>query len=79
MRESATSIYDPNIVPLQYRDTIVETYVQALRVVFLIIVGFVLLNALSGAMLKEHTLYDNLDRVEVRRENENEIDADTTV
>ena len=39
-----------------------ETYVQALRVVLLMTVGFVVLNFLSGAMLEEHTLHDNLER-----------------
>ena len=49
-------------MPLEVRDVIIETYVQALRVVFLITVGFVFLNTLSGAMLEEHTLHDNLER-----------------
>lgn len=39
-----------------------ETYVQALRVAFLMTVGFVVLNLLSGVMLEEHTLHDNLER-----------------
>ena len=63
MRESATSIYNPDIVPFEYRDVIVDTYVQALRVVFLITVGFVVLNFFSGLMLEEHTLHDNLERL----------------
>jgi len=62
VRESATSIWDPEIVPLEVRDVIIETYVQALRVVFLITLGFVFLNTLSGAMLEEHTLHENLER-----------------
>jgi len=62
VRESATSIYDPNIVPIEFREVIVETYVQALRVVFLMTLGFVGLNFLSGVMLEEHTLHDNLER-----------------
>jgi hypothetical protein len=41
---------------------IVETYVQALRVVFLMTIGFVVLNFFSGLMLEEHTLHDNLER-----------------
>ena len=47
---------------------IIETYVQALRVVFLITVGFVFLNTLAGAMLEEHTLHDNLERRRVEAE-----------
>ena len=39
-----------------------DTYVQALRVVFLLTVGFVFLNTLSGVFLDEHTLHDNLER-----------------
>ena len=35
---------------------------QALRVVFLMTLGFVGLNFLSGVMLEEHTLHDNLER-----------------
>jgi hypothetical protein len=62
VRESATTIYDPDIVPVEVRGVIVETYVQALRVVFLVTVGFVVLNAVAGAMLEEHTLHDNLER-----------------
>lgn len=49
-------------MPIEIRGVIVDTYVQALRVVFLMTVGFVFLNTLSGALLKEHTLHDNLDR-----------------
>ena len=44
------------------RDVVIDTYVQALRVVFLITVGFVFLNTLAAAMLEEHTLHDNLER-----------------
>lgn len=64
MRESAATIYDPDTVPVELRGIIIETYVQALQVVFLITVGFVFLNAIAGAMLKEHTLHDNLERRE---------------
>jgi hypothetical protein len=52
---------------------IVETYVQALRVAFLMTVGFVVLNLLSGVMLEEHTLHDNLER----RVDHGENDGDT--
>jgi len=62
VRESATSIYNSEIVPVEVRGIIIETYVQALRVVFLIVVGFVALNTVAGAMLEEHTLHDNLER-----------------
>ena len=51
-------------MPLELRGIIIATYVQALQVVFLMTVGFVFLNAISGAMLKEHTLHDNLERRE---------------
>lgn len=44
------------------REMVIETYVQALRVVFAFTVGFVLLNLISGAMLDEHTLHDNIER-----------------
>jgi hypothetical protein len=63
VRESASSIYDPEIVPLEYRAAIIETYVQALRVVFLMTVVFVLLNAIAGAMLREKMLYNKIDRL----------------
>jgi hypothetical protein len=49
-------------VPPEIRNVIVETYVQALRIVFLMTLGFVGLNFLSGLMLEEHTLHDNLER-----------------
>ena len=62
VRESALSIYDPSVVPIELRETIVQTYVQALRVVFVLTVGFVLMNLISGAMLDEHTLHDNIER-----------------
>jgi hypothetical protein len=68
VRESARTIYDPEVVPIEYRGVIIETYVQALRVVFLITVGFVFLNTLAGAMLEEHTLHDNLERRRVEAE-----------
>jgi len=41
---------------------VIETYVQALRVTFFIIVGFVVLNTISGAFLEEHVLHDNIER-----------------
>jgi hypothetical protein len=41
---------------------IIDTYVQALRIVFLMTVGFVFLNAIAGSLLEEHKLYDNLER-----------------
>lgn len=72
MRESATSIYNPDIVPVEIREVIVETYVQALRVVFLMTLGFVIFNFLSGAMLQEHTLHDNLERRADNGENEDD-------
>jgi hypothetical protein len=77
VRESAASIYDPDIVPLEIRGVIIETYVQALRVVFLMTVGFVFLNAIAGSMLEEHHLHDNLERRAV--ETESESDNDTEV
>jgi hypothetical protein len=56
---------------------IVETYVQALRVVFLMTVGFVVLNFLSGVMLEEHILHDNLERRPDDGENETETEVET--
>lgn len=53
-----------------------ETYVQALRVVLLMTVGFVVLNFLSGVMLEENTLHDNLERRPDNEENENEIETE---
>jgi hypothetical protein len=58
VRESASSIYDPKTVPIEYREVIIETYLDALKVIFLMTVGFVL-NTLIGAMLGEHPLNDN--------------------
>jgi hypothetical protein len=67
VRESASSIYDPEIVPVEYRAVIIETYVQALRVVFLMTVGFVVLNTLAGAMLQERKYRERLaDESEIR-------------
>jgi hypothetical protein len=54
-------------VPPAIRGIVIETYVQAIRVVFLMTVGFVLLNALCGAFLEEHTLHDNLERSTTQR------------
>jgi len=62
IRESALSIYDPSVVPIELRETVIQTYVQALQVVFALTVGIVLLNLISGAMLDEHTLHDNIER-----------------
>lgn len=62
------TIYDPDIVPIEYRGVIIDTYVQALRVVFLMTVGFVFLNTLAGALLDEHTLHDNLERRRIEAE-----------
>jgi hypothetical protein len=58
---------------VELRGVIIETYVQALQVVFMMTVGFVFLNAISGAMLDEHTLHDNLER----RPDESSSDSDT--
>jgi hypothetical protein len=44
---------------MEYREVIIETYLEALKVVFLMTVGFVLLNTLIGAMLREHPLHHN--------------------
>jgi hypothetical protein len=49
-------------VPIELRGVIIDTYVQALRIVFLMTVGFVFLNAVAGSLLKEHKLHDNLER-----------------
>jgi hypothetical protein len=62
VRESAATIYDPEIVPLELRAVIIDTYVQALRIVFSMTVGFVFLNAIAGSLLEEHKLHDNLER-----------------
>lgn len=71
MRESASSIYDPEIVPVEYRTVIIETYVQALRVVFLMTVGFVVLNTLAGAMLQERNYLERLADESEIRDNDN--------
>lgn len=76
MRESAATIYDPEIVPVEIRGVIIETYIQALRVSFLMTVGFAFLNLLSGAMLEEHTLHDNLERTTDNAENEQQTSAE---
>ena len=60
------------------RGVIVETYVQALRVVFLMTLGFVVLNGICGAMLEEHTLHDNLERREDCNESENDTIGDSS-
>jgi hypothetical protein len=49
---------------------VIQTYVQALRVVFALTVVFVLLNLISGAMLEEHTLHDNIERTVQNEETE---------
>jgi hypothetical protein len=58
---------------VELRGVIIETYVQALQVVFMMTVGFVFLNAIAGAMLDEHTLHDNLERTP----DESSSDSDT--
>jgi hypothetical protein len=75
VRESAATIYDPDIVPLEIRPVIIETYVQALRMVFILTIGFVVLNVLAGAILDEHTLHDNLERRVEPAEDEQEEGA----
>lgn len=57
-------------MPVEVRGIVIETYVQALRVVFLMTMGFVVLNFLSGVMLKEYTLHDNLERRVENSEND---------
>ena len=66
-------------MPIEIRGVIVDTYVQALRVVFLMTVGFVFLNTLSGALLQEHTLHDNLERTPLPSSEVNgaEVDGET--
>jgi hypothetical protein len=49
---------------------VIQTYVQALRVVFAFTVVFVLLNLISGSMLGEHTLHDNIERTVQNEERE---------
>jgi hypothetical protein len=71
VRESAATIYDPEIVPLELRGVIIDTYVQALRIVFLMTVGFVFLNAIAGSLLEEHKLHDNLERRASRTDESN--------
>lgn len=63
VRESVAAIYDPEIVPIEVRGVIVESYVQALRVVFLMTIGFVVLGTLSGSFMKEHPLDNALERI----------------
>jgi UPF0716 family protein affecting phage T7 exclusion len=60
------------VVPIEYRGIIIDTYVQALRIVFLMTISFVFLNTVAGAMLEEHTLHDNLER---RREEAEESET----
>jgi hypothetical protein len=74
VRESAASIYDENIVPLEYRPVIIEIYVRALRVVFLMTVGFVCLNTIAGSFMEEHHLHDNLERRANEAETENAVE-----
>lgn len=49
-------------MPIELRGVIIDTYVQALQIVFLMTLGFVFLNAVAGSLLKEHKLHDNLER-----------------
>lgn len=60
---------------MKLRGVIIDTYVQALQVVFMITVGFVLLNAVAGSLLEEHTLHDNIERRAEGSESESENDA----
>lgn len=69
VRESVSSIYDPDIVSVEYRTVIIETYIQALKVVFLMTVVFVLLNMIAGAMVREYALHNNLAPLAVEPEN----------
>lgn len=61
-------------MPVELREVIIATYVQALQIVFLMTVGFVLMNAVAGSMLDEHTLHDNLER----RSDVSSSDSDTS-
>jgi hypothetical protein len=70
VRQSATNIYDTAIVPLELRAVIIEIYVHALRVVFIVTLGFVFLNVLAAMMLKEHKLHDKIGRGEEEGETE---------
>ena len=62
VRQSAENIYDPEIVPLDLRPMVIQVYVHALRAVFIVTTGFVVLNLLTGMMLKEHTLHEKIGR-----------------
>ena len=75
VRESASTIYDPDTVPLEIRPVIIETYVQALKVVFWITVGIVVVNGVVVSMLGEHHLHDNLERRPAEGESEREREA----
>ena len=64
VRQSAENIYDPEIVPLDLRPTVIGIYVCALRAVFIVTTVIVALNLCTGMMLKEHTLSEKLGRSE---------------
>jgi hypothetical protein len=75
IRESAASIYDEDIVPLEDRPMIIDIYVKAMRVVFLMTVGFVILNTIAGSFMEEHHLHDNLERRADAGETESDADG----
>jgi hypothetical protein len=64
VRQSTESIYDPDIVPLDLRVTVINSYVGALRAVFIVTTAIVAFNLCSGLMLKEHRLCEGIDQCE---------------
>ncbi|KAK5695579.1 hypothetical protein LTR17_024565 [Elasticomyces elasticus] len=56
------SVEEIHFVPDGWHDGVLEAYVEALRGVWTVILGFSVLAALASLFLRQHTLYKSLDR-----------------
>lgn len=59
IRDSADVIRD---LPASWKEGVIEAHVNALRGVWVVILGFALLAAFTSVFIKQHTLYSSLDR-----------------
>jgi MFS family permease len=67
VRKSIQSIYNPNIVRIEYRPVIIKSYVQAIHHAFYLSTGWGVLSIVAGLIMREHELPSTIDRSRVRR------------
>ncbi|KAK3112337.1 hypothetical protein LTR53_011494 [Teratosphaeriaceae sp. CCFEE 6253] len=62
IRRIRDSVDEIHFVPEGWHDGVMEAYVEALRGVWAVVVGFSVLAAIASLFLRQHTLYKSLDR-----------------